>query len=184
MNLVIPVRENLELRLRSLADADAVFEVTNKNRAYLREWLPWVDSTKNPEDTREYIQSCILKFEKEEGLDLGIWYNGKWVGSIGFHYWDKANRKDTIGYWLAEDAQGKGIMTDAVRALVNYGFQTRNLNRIEILCAVDNIKSQAIPKRLDFKDEGITRDCEWLYDHFVDSVTYSILAREWKPNNS
>lgn len=93
---------------------------------------------------------------------------------------DKANRKDTIGYWLAEKFQGKGIITDAVKALIKYGFTEMNLNRIEILCAVDNTKSRAVPERLGLVNEGITRDCEWLYDHFVDSVTYSILSKEWK----
>src|SRR3954469_3028636 len=120
MDLVIPVRENLELRLRTEADAEAFFKLIDKNRTHLRQWLPWVDATKTAEDTRKYIQSCRSSFEKQEGLDLGIWYEGQWVGSIGFHYWDKTNRKDTIGYWLAEDFQGKGIMTDAVKALMKY----------------------------------------------------------------
>ena len=180
MNFVIPVREDLELRLRTEADVEAFFKVTDKNRTYLRQWLPWVDATKTADDTRKYIQSSISKFEKKESVDLGIWYEGQWIGSIGFHYWDKANRKDTIGYWLAEDFQGKGIVTDAVRALIKYGFEEMNLNRIEILCAVENTRSRAIPERLGFKNEGVTRQCEWLYDHFVDSVTYSLLVSEWK----
>jgi ribosomal-protein-serine acetyltransferase len=179
MNFVIPVRENLELRLRTEADAEMFFNLVDKNRAYLREWLPWVDATKTVEDTKEYIRSTISKFETRESIDLGIWYGGQWVGSVGFHYWDKANRKDTIGYWLDESFQGKGIITDAVRALVKYGFEEMNLNRIEILCAVLNVKSQAVPQRLGFTNEGVTRECEWLYDHFVDSVTYRMLASEW-----
>ncbi len=180
MNSVIPVRQDLELRLRTGEDAEAFFKVTDKNRAYLREWLPWVDATKTVDDTRKFILGATAKFESGEGHDFGIWYEGQWVGSIGFHYWDKANRKDTIGYWLAEDFQGKGIITDSVRALIKYGFEEMDLNRIEILCAIGNKKSQAIPERLGFKNEGVTRECEWLYDHFVDSVTYSILRSEWK----
>jgi ribosomal-protein-serine acetyltransferase len=182
MNFTIIVREGLELRLRTESDADAFFKVTEKNRTYLRQWLPWVDATKTTDDTRKYIQSCISKFEKQESIDSGIWYEGQWVGSMGFHYWDKANRKDTIGYWLSEDFQGKGIVTDAVRALIKYGFEEMKLNRIEILCAVENKKSRAIPERLGFKNEGVTRQCEWLYDHFVDSVTYSLLLSEWLQN--
>ncbi len=182
MNFVIPVREGLELRLRSEADAKEVFDLIDSNRDFLRQWLPWVDATRTVEDTRKYIRSTAENFQEEKGLDLGIWYDNQWVGSIGFHFWDKANRKDTIGYWLAQDFQGKGIVTDSVRALAAYGFQKMNLNRIEILCAVENTKSRAIPERLGFKNEGITRECEWLYDHFVDSVTYSLLRREWEQN--
>ena len=180
MNFVIPIREGFELRLRTKADAEAFFKVTDKNRVYLRQWLPWVDATKTVNDTQKYIESSLSKFKKKESIDLGIWYEDQWVGSMGFHYWDKSNRKDTIGYWLAEDFQGKGIVTDAVRALIKYGFEKMNLNRIEILCAVENTKSRGIPERLGFKNEGVTRQCEWLYDHFVDSVSYSLLASEWK----
>lgn len=180
MNFVIPVRENLELRLRIETDAEAFFNLVDKNRTYLRQWLPWVDATKTVEDTQKYVQSCLSSFEKKEGIDLGIWYEGQWVGSVGFHYWDKINRKDTIGYWLAEGFQGKGIMTDAVKALMKYGFETMNLNRIEILCAVENTKSRAIPERLGFKNEGVARENEWLYDHFIDAVAYSLLESERK----
>ncbi len=53
------------------------------------------------------------------------------------------------------------------------------LNRVEIRCAVGNQKSQAIPKRLGFVQEGVLRDAEWLYDHFVDHLVYAMLARDW-----
>ncbi len=181
MNLVIPVRENCELRLRTEGDAAAFFKLVDQNRQYLRKWLPWVDATKSANDTLKYIQACISKMETRESMDLGIWYEGQWVGSIGFHYWDKTNRKDTIGYWLAEPFQGKGIMTDSVRALIKYGFEEMNLNRIEILCAVQNTKSRAIPKRLGFHLEGTCRQNEWLYDHFIDAASYSLLVGDWKP---
>ena len=180
MNFAIPVRENLELKLRTETDAEAFFKLVDENRDYLRQWLPWLDATKTVDDTLKYIQSTISKFESKESIDLGIWHEGQWVGSIGFNYWDKANRKDTVGYWLAEKFQGRGIMTDAVRALITYGFTEMNLNRIKILCAVENTKSRAVPERLGLVSEDVTRQCEWLYDHFIDSVTYSILSSEWK----
>ena len=82
MNFVIPVRENLELRLRAETDAEALFNLVDKNRLYLRQWLPWVDATKTVEDSRKYIQSCLSSFEKQEGIDLGIWYEGS-VGRFG-----------------------------------------------------------------------------------------------------
>lgn len=179
MNFTILVREGLELRLRAETDAEAVFHVIDRNRDYLRQWLPWLDDSKTIEDTRKYIQSDLSEFEKKEGLDLGIWYVGQWVGGIGFHAWGGKNRKSSIGYWLSEDFQGKGIMTDTVRALVTYGFEQMNLNRIEIRCASENTRSRAIPEKLGFKTEGVLRQSEWLYDHFVDLVVYSLLKSEW-----
>lgn len=179
MNFTIPIRTGLELRLRVESDAQAVFRAIDKNRKYLRQWLPWLDDSTTVEDTLKYIRSDISEFEKKEGLDLGIWYENQWIGGIGFHAFGGKNRKSTIGYWLSEDSQGKGIMTDATRALVTYGFGQLNLNRIEIRCATENVKSRAIPERLGFKTEGVLRQSEWLYDHFVDWVVYSQLRIEW-----
>jgi ribosomal-protein-serine acetyltransferase len=179
MNIPIIVRNGLELRRRTEADAEAVFQSIDRNREYLKQWLPWLDDSKTVEDLRKYIQNDIAEFEKKEGCDFGIWYEGQWIGGIGFSSFGTKDRKTSIGYWLSEDFQGKGIMTDCVRALVNYGFEHLNLNRIVIRAAARNTKSRAIPERLGFKEEGILRQSEWLYDHFVDLVMYSLLREEW-----
>jgi ribosomal-protein-serine acetyltransferase len=179
MNLTLKVRDGLELRSRVEADAEAILEGIDKNREYLKQWLPWLDDSKTVEDIRKYIKNTIVEFDKKEGCDFGIWYEGQWIGGIGFSSFGTKDRKTSIGYWLSEEFQGKGIMTDCVRALVNYGFEHLNLNRILIRCAVENTKSRAIPQRLGFKEEGVLRQSTWLYDHFVDVVIYSLLREEW-----
>jgi ribosomal-protein-serine acetyltransferase len=63
---------------------------------------------------------------------------------------------------------------------VDYAFSGLKLNRVEIACATENKKSQAIPKRLGFTEEGIARQAEWLYDHYVDHIVYGLLASDWK----
>lgn len=67
----------------------------------------------------------------------------------------------------------------SVSALLDYLFETLNINRVEIQCAVGNHRSIAIPERLGFVNEGIKRDGQWLYDHYEDIVTYSLLSRDW-----
>ena len=71
-------------------------------------------------------------------------------------------------------------MTEACRAMLNYGFDVLGLNKIEIRCATGNTRSCAIPRRLGFTQEGIIRQAEWLYDHYVDLVLYWMLASEWR----
>ena len=70
-------------------------------------------------------------------------------------------------------------MTSASRALVDQAFNQAKLNRVEIRCAIGNERSRAIPSRLCFREEGLLRDAEWLYDHFVDHIVYAMLARDW-----
>ncbi|MFP3338955.1 GNAT family protein, partial [Micrococcus sp. SIMBA_131] len=88
--------------------------------------------------------------------------------------------KASIGYWLAENFQGNGIMTAAVKGIIDQAFHEYGLNRVEIQCGIENKKSRAIPERIGFKQEGVVRDAEYLYGHFHDTILYSRLSREWK----
>lgn len=101
------------------------------------------------------------------------------MGCIGFHSIHWQNRSTTIGYWLAEEFQGSGIMTKACQALIRYAFTELGLNRVEIRAGVYNRKSIAIPERLVFKLGGTIRQAEWLYDHFIDHAVYGLLAEDW-----
>jgi len=97
---------------------------------------------------------------------------------------DWANRSTALSYWLDEAHQGKGIVTASCRAFVSHTFTTWKLNRITIQCATGNTRSRAIPERLGFKLEGILREAEWLYDHYVDHVLYALLRSDHTDGNS
>lgn len=177
--VIIKIDDDTEIRSYREEDAEEAFAVVDQNRAHLREWLPWVDSTTSAENELAFIQRSLAQLADDNGFQAGIWYKGKLAGSIGFHYIDKYDRKTEIGYWLSASMQGKGLMTKACKAMINYAFAKYRLNRIEIHCATENKRSRAIPERLGFKQDAIMRETAWLYDHFEDHVVYSMLAREW-----
>lgn len=169
-----------ELRLLEERHAEELFALTDQNRAYLREWLPWVDGVQSAENTKQFIKSALEQFARNQGFNAGIWHKGKLAGVIGFRKIDWANRETSIGYWLGAEFQGRGLMTKSCRALVDYALRELKLNRVEIRCAPENRKSCAIPERLGFIQEGVVRQVGWLYDHFVDLVVYGMLASEWR----
>jgi ribosomal-protein-serine acetyltransferase len=70
-------------------------------------------------------------------------------------------------------------MTRSVSAVLDLAFGRYGMHRVEIRAAPGNVRSRAIPERLGFTEEGLCREVEWLYDHFVDHVVYGMLAREW-----
>ncbi|KGX88156.1 GNAT family N-acetyltransferase [Pontibacillus litoralis] len=172
------INESTSLRLLQLRDAEAVFNLIDHNRSHLRTWLPWVDSTANITHTTAFIESTLNKFGNSDGFDAGIWYEGQLAGVIGLHYIDYNNRKTSIGYWLGESFQGKGIITEAAQALTNYALETLNLNRVEIRCATENAKSEAIPKRIGFTKEGTIQQAERLYDRYVDHHIYAMIQEK------
>ncbi len=174
-----PIDNELTLKLLDLGDAPSLFQLTDRNREYLREWLPWVDGIKEQEDSEAFIHSCLRGFKEKEEIHLGILWNDEMVGVSGYRRMDWSNCSTEIGYWLGEAFQGKGIMTKVVKAMIEYAFDEWKLNRVEIRVAVGNKKSRAIPERLGFLNEGCLRQAAWLYDHYVDLIVYGMIKEEW-----
>jgi ribosomal-protein-serine acetyltransferase len=170
------IDDHHKLRLLHISDAEELYELINVNRTYLRQWMPWLDSTNNAADSENFIRSTLQQFANNDGFAAAIYDKDRIVGIVGLNWIDKDNRIGYIGYWLAESYQGKGIMTSSCQMLIDYAFKTLKLNRLVITCATENHRSRAIPLRLGFIHEGIARDREWLYDHFVDHDIYSLLV--------
>lgn len=176
----IEAGEDLLLQSLRLKDAEKLFLLTDLNRAFLRNWLPWLDKTTRLEDTRNFIGTSLQQAEKGESLTLAILWKGKISGVIGLNTVDWGNKSTQIGYWVGEAYQGQGLVTRATRALTEYCFADLGLNRVVIRCAVDNVRSCAIPERLGYSYEGLIREGEWLYDHFHDLRSYAMLKADWK----
>ena len=174
------VDDEVELGLLQQHHSQQLFTVVDQNRAYLREWLNWVDGTQAVVDTQAFIERSLQRFARNDGVTCGIWYRGELCGCIDFYEVNWSDRQGSIGYWLAAPLQGKGIMTRACQGLIRYGFDELNLNRIVIYVAPENVKSRAVPERLEFQQEGLLRQSIWMYDRFFDLVVYSLLAKEWK----
>jgi ribosomal-protein-serine acetyltransferase len=170
---------NLMLRMLREDDAEELFRVVDANRLHLRQWLPWLDANTEVGHTRQFIKSTVDQHARNEGFVCAILLSGRIVGVVGYHPIKWANRSVEIGYWLSRDAVGQGIVTRCCRVLIDHAFSQLGLNRVAIPVAVGNARSRAIPERLGFAREGVVRDAEWLYDHYVDHVLYAVLKRDW-----
>jgi ribosomal-protein-serine acetyltransferase len=168
------------LRLFEESDADELFSAVAANRAHLERWLPWVESTQSPEPILEFIRGARKQLVENNGFQAAIVDGAQIIGAVGFHAVDWDNRSTSIGYCLAENRQGRGTMTEAVRALVEYAFDAWKLNRVEIRAAVGNAKSRAIPERLGFMEEGLLREAERIGVRYEDLVVYAMLAKDWR----
>lgn len=177
------ISEAVELQLLSKNHRDELFDLVDKNREHLREWLPWVDANKSSMDTESFLVSAMGQYEFGQGPQYAIFYETVMCGVCGFHPFDAANKNGGIGYWMSKAYSGKGIMTLAVKALVEAGFREHGLNRIEIASAASNTRSRAIPERLGFTFEGVLREREYLYGKYVDHAIYSLLVSEFSLNN-
>ncbi|EHJ08317.1 GNAT family N-acetyltransferase [Staphylococcus simiae] len=176
----LEVNDHISLKGLELADANALFELVDNSRETLGQWLPWVPLTKEPSDSEVFIRGAIQQYNQDNGVHYGIWYDGQLAGVIGLHYIDRTNKRTSIGYYLAQQFEGQGIMTVSTQALINYCFTELRLNRVEIRAAVNNFKSQAIPRRLGFTEEGVLRQDELLNGQFSSSYVFSLLKSEYQ----
>ena len=174
--LIIDINKVIRLKQLTLDDAPAIYETINSQREYLRKWLPFVDFTQSIADSEAFIRSIAANDPENVSTVFGIYVEGQFAGLIGYKNTDCSNKRTEVGYWLSEKYQGKGIITASVQKLVCFAFEERGLHRVQIKCAVGNIRSKNIPKRLGFFFEGIERDGELLADgKFTAIEVYSLL---------
>jgi len=175
-----PVDAQTTLRILLPRHAGELFAAVEANRAHLREWLPWLDGTREERDSALFIDEQLRKFAKTGAFVCGIWHRRVFVGVIGYNSVDWPKRSAVIGYWLVRNAQGRGIMTACCRAFVGHAFTEYEMERVVITVATGNPRSQAIPDRLGFRREGILREAEVLYDRKVDHTLNVLWREEWR----
>lgn len=174
----IEVADGLWLCLLEESDARELYAVIKANREHLARWMPWA-AGQTFVDTAAFIGRTREQLARNDGFQAAVVEDRGIVGVVGFHavFWQ--HRSTSIGYWLAAPAQGRGVMTRAVRGLVDHALGTWRLHRVEIRAAVDNTRSRAIPERLGFTQEGIAREAERIGDRYADQAVYAMLTGSW-----
>ena len=180
--MIISIDEIISLHPIEQIHAVQLFDLVNVNRDLLRKWLPWVDKMRTLDHFRLFITEA--KKRQLAGTESGyvIMVDGQMAGRIGLYNIDHQNKIASIGYWLDEGLQGKGIMSRCTLEMTTFGFDMVGLNRIEIRCATNNFKSQAIPERLNFVKEGVIRQGEFVEHRFIDLYSYAMLKDNWHTN--
>ena len=174
----LAVSDECQLRLLEPADAEELFHLVEANRAYLARWMPWA-AGQTLDLTREFIELTRRQAAADDGFQAALVCCGAIIGMAGFHSMNWTHRSAVIGYWLDERHQGRGLMTRAVRALVDHAFGELHFHRVEIRAATDNHRSRAIPERLGFREEGVQREAERIAERYNDLAVYGVLAPEW-----
>lgn len=175
----ILIDDGLVLRTLQPEDAEELFKTVDASREHLRGWLPWVDSTQKPEHSLQFIQHSRASVQNQQGIALGIIYEGKIAGSMGMHSWDHHLKKAQLGYWVAKEHEGKGIVRRCMEGFISFLFDKVGLNKVEVQFMVSNKRSAAVAERVGFKVEGIIRHSYILNGKYHDLVLAGLLKEEW-----
>ncbi|MEI6805311.1 MAG: GNAT family protein [Myxococcaceae bacterium] len=170
---------SLRLRMLGLENTSELFLLIEKNREYLERWFEWTHDIKSEQECLNFIEQCNQKYQSSKAFDLGIWLDDDLIGMIGFYEINWTHRHAEISYWITQEQQGKGYVRQCVQAMMTYAFKEYNLNRIEILCALDNLRSRSVAEKLGFTFEGVKREDFQFMGRFFDEACYSFLARDF-----
>lgn len=157
-------------------NARRIFEIVDKERGFLAEFLDWIDVSNRPEDM--YVH--MYNVSKTDNGSYYIIYQGNIVGSVGVGISSKKHKIAEISYWLSKEYNGRGIMTRSVKAIEKFAFENLDVNRIEIIMDITNSRSESVAQRAGYVKEGTRRQSYMFRRQLRDVFVYSKLKSEWE----
>jgi len=182
VSLPTPTLNAARLRLRPFteADADALFALHSSARV-LRYWdsPPWTDRAR----ADRFIAACRQLAEEGTGARLAIDLasDGRFIGWCALARWNPDFRSAALGYCLGDAAWGHGYATEAAGAVLQWAFDTLDLNRVQAETDTRNVASARVLEKLGFVREGTLREDCVVNGDVSDSWVYGLLRREWRP---
>ncbi len=167
--------------------AEEMFKGIDKHRSDLEQWLPWVPNIRSAEAERVFLRDAARFNAGGQSLTVLLQYRGHIAGSLAFVKIDKLHAHAEMGYMLFPPFRGKGLMTQACKALIAHGFGLATtkekgmaLERVYALIEPENEPSLALAKRLGFQREGLLRKHYRRGDALRDVVCMGLLKEEFR----
>ena len=171
----------LLLRQIQANDAEALFPIFSDEEAMQ---FYGHEAHQSLDDTRELIRQIEARYAQRESIRWGITLRDedRLIGSCGFHHFDEDFHRAETGYELHRDFWGKGIMTEAMRAILSYGFTELGLHRVEAIIDIVNERSKGLLDKLGFRYEGNLRQRYYFQGRFEDEHYFGLIREEWRGN--
>jgi len=183
MNMQPITTERLQLKPIHVEDATGLYEIWSDSKVTKHMNIAAFTDVKQAEEMITLLQE-LGQEGKACRWTIQLKANDSIIGSCGFNYLDFENERAEIGYELGYPYWGNGYITEALQALLSFGFQELGLNRIEAKVEPENANSVKVLKKLRFVEEGLLRQYEKSKGVPVDLHMFSLLRREWAMSGS
>lgn len=163
-----------------VGDGPELWEAVDGSRWHLERWLPWVPFNATPEASLRYAEASALDWDAGRAVRFAIRdrTTRALLGVVGLDACIHLHRSCELGYWLRLEATGRGLMTEAAKACVDFAFGRMGIHRIRCAAATDNAPSLRVISRLGFRFEGIARQAEWVGSRWLDHALFARLATD------
>ncbi|KAA0942675.1 GNAT family N-acetyltransferase [Streptomyces apricus] len=172
--------DGAELRPLEPWHAEEFLAHLDRGRDFVQRYIPFGSRATDTASARELLQSYADKKAADAGSLHGVWLEGRLVGGVLFRTFDAEHGTCEVGCWLEPAATGRGLITRAVRVLVDWAVDERGIQRVEWRAATANEPSLNVARRLGMSREGVLRE-NWPHRGVrQDTEVWSVLAREWR----
>ncbi|MCA1726875.1 MAG: GNAT family N-acetyltransferase [Actinobacteria bacterium] len=165
----------------SVEHAEAIWEATKSSLSELRPWMAWTADA-SFEHTHSFTEFAEEEWAAGREYVFAISEEDEVLGTIGVHVRNPFTHSAELGYWIRTDRAGRGLVTEAGRAVVTWAFDTLGLNRLQLLAGVDNHASQQVALKLGFRTEGALRQAAWSAEEPYDCLIFGLLASDPRPS--
>jgi ribosomal-protein-serine acetyltransferase len=167
------------LRPLSLDDVQAVYEAIDESRGDVGRWMDWCRPGYSRDDAEAWIDAAVAGRQEATNFQFGIFEpDGRCLGACGLSHLDPHARLANLGYWVRSTAAGNGIAVEAARRTIDWAFAHTDVERIEILAAVENRRSQRVAEKLGAVREGVLRSRLRVFGRSYDAVIYSVVRKD------
>jgi len=154
----------------------AMFAFVARERARLAAGFPkMVQDIGNEIEGEIYVRGKLVEWYREESYAFGVWLESELIGYISIKALDWSGPKADIGYCLAAAQEGRGLMTEALRAVLAFGFERLGLGRLYLRIDPDNAGSLRVAEKCGFLREGLLRGDRYGRD----ALYYGLTAADW-----
>src|SRR5688572_16353640 len=176
----------ITIRRYDTVDIPFLCEAARESSAEVSVWLPWCHSDYSMEESLEWILRSGKGWDEKREFHFGIFdsQSGALVGGVGLNELKPEHRLANLGYWVRTAWTGRGLATAAARLAAEFGFEELLLDRIEILAALGNNRSQRVAEKLGANKEGILRNRLIIHGETHDAVVFSLIGSEWRNGTS
>ncbi|MBE5787089.1 MAG: GNAT family N-acetyltransferase [Clostridiales bacterium] len=175
----LPELETERLRLRPLRMSDARDMYAYARDPQVSRHVLW-DAHENLGQSRQFLRASIRQYRMgmPGSFAIELKSSGRMIGTIGFMWVNAEHRSAEVGYSLGREYWNKGLMTEALRAVIGFGFDTMRLHRIEAQHDVANPASGRVMAHVGMVQEGILRHRVMNKGKYVDVAVYAILESD------
>lgn len=169
--------QRLILRRMNMSDAQDVYAYSRDPQ--VSQHVLW-DAHRSINESRAYLRYIMRQYRNNEPSSWGIEYKqtGQLIGTIGYMWWSRENKSAEVGYSLSRAFWNKGIMTEALREVIRFGFDEMRLHRVEAQHETTNPASGRVMEKIGMRREGVLRGRLYNKGAFVDVVLYAILRSD------